>query len=496
MLPVLVINRLTDSERLNEFNDSARLNGINPIRIAAIDAHRTDFASALFADLIGPTFWGEPDAKPGAIGCFLSHRRAWQYIVDRGLQACVIAEDDARFSNGLDGLAAAFTRLSAPDLIFANGRLSAWASATDGSSDTVPLHDVVAGLAAAGGPETLGLTSAPGGDCYVLSLNGAQRLLALTDEQRIQCGVDWAMVWNGLASLPVNPGDAFPELKILEGLLALPPEPLRAHVLRKPIADQAKGPSTLRHAVTRPIADLTASEPVLAHAEFISEIRLGGARLCFAGRSGPDPVMEAHRFGRLWDQAGLRLLLERFPEGGTFVDIGAHLGNHSVAMGRLGGAATIIAADANGEILRLLHMNLAINGLGSRANVSHTAIGSAEATAWLLRNRKRSSESMVKMSVPREDQEKAERIAMITGDTLIDGRHVDAIKIDTGGTEVDVLRGLTDTLKVQTPLLLIDHAAGAGDRIARVGGQLGYRVAETVAAGRRKRETALLVSEP
>lgn len=32
--------------------------------------------------------------RPGEIGCFLSHRSAWQSIVERGLEAAVILEDD------------------------------------------------------------------------------------------------------------------------------------------------------------------------------------------------------------------------------------------------------------------------------------------------------------------------------------------------------------------------------------------------------------------
>lgn len=35
--------------------------------------------------------------RRGEIGCFLSHRKAWQEIVDRGLDAAVILEDDVTF---------------------------------------------------------------------------------------------------------------------------------------------------------------------------------------------------------------------------------------------------------------------------------------------------------------------------------------------------------------------------------------------------------------
>lgn len=38
--------------------------------------------------------------RPGEIGCFLSHRRAWQAIVDRGLDAGLIVEDDVEVDVG------------------------------------------------------------------------------------------------------------------------------------------------------------------------------------------------------------------------------------------------------------------------------------------------------------------------------------------------------------------------------------------------------------
>jgi len=37
--------------------------------------------------------------RRGEIGCFLSHRKAWQEIVDRGLDAAVIVEDDVTFDS-------------------------------------------------------------------------------------------------------------------------------------------------------------------------------------------------------------------------------------------------------------------------------------------------------------------------------------------------------------------------------------------------------------
>jgi glycosyl transferase family 25 len=41
--------------------------------------------------------WYPHALRRGEIGCFLSHRKVWQAIVDRGLDAAVILEDDVKF---------------------------------------------------------------------------------------------------------------------------------------------------------------------------------------------------------------------------------------------------------------------------------------------------------------------------------------------------------------------------------------------------------------
>jgi len=503
MPPVYVINRAVDTDRLAGFIEAAATHWVTPIRITADDAHRPDFPFALYDDLIGPRFWGGDDIKPGAIGCFLSHRRAWQALIDSGQPRALICEDDARISEPLDRLAGIADGLGEFDILFANDRLAGWAGAAPGGAEVCGLRGVIRGLSVAGGPQAVGLSSAPGADCYLLTRRGAERLLVLTARQGIQCGVDWAMVCNSLAPKDVGGTTGFPELDLLGASDIATSEPLESHVLATPVATLAGGaPSVLRHAVRRPIAGLLERNAVLSHTEYVSTITLGGVELCLAGREDPDPVMQAHRSGVLWDEPGLRLLLRRFPEGGTFVDIGAHLGNHAVVMGRLSGAGRIIAAEANDDVHRLLAANLAMNGLTARSTIAEPglAIGAADGEAWLVRNRRRTSQSTVKSHVSADQRAKAERVRVITGDGLIGDASVAAIKIDTSGSEVEVLRGLGATLASQRPVVLIDHAATALDRIARIAARSGLRVDATIAADRKNRSSSLLAplssSEP
>ena len=497
-IPVFVINRAFDSDRMTAFAAAATSQAVSFERLTAFDGHRADFPFALHADLVGSHFWGEPEAKPGAIACFLSHRRAWQRLLDLGLPYALVCEDDAHLTEALGRLEDLVSALDPFDLLFANDRLATWCNAVS-DEPSQPLPTIISALARRGGPGQLSLKPAPGADSYVISARGAERLLALTAKQQIVCGVDWAMIWNAMEGVDDAVEKAFPELGILRRYLSPPLPHLSAHVLSSPVTRQARNtPSAIRHRERRPIGELTGRGAVLAHAEYVSTIRLGETELCFAGRSGPDPVMDAHRRGEIWDEPGLRALLARFPEGGTFVDIGAHLGNHSVVMGRLGGAGHIIAVEPNAEIHRLLATNLAINGLSSRTDLRLPGMAAwyEDGEGWLVRNRKRTSETMVKGELAEEARKQAEPVKLVSADSLIRGAEVHAIKIDTSGSEPVVLRGLGETLTAQRPLLLVDHAAQGAERIERLTGERSYVLAEQMPSSRQNRLASLLVPRP
>lgn len=255
MVPVLVINRAQDTDRLAAFSASAANHGASFDRIEAVDGHAPG-ALGPFADLIGPHFWGENSTKPGALGCFLSHMRAWQAVVDRGLAYALICEDDAVMYMTPEALPGHIDDLSKTDVVFVNQRLVSWAAAVT-SSAVIPLAEVLPALARLGGPKARGLKPTPGGDGYLLTASGARYLLDLVSAQKIVCGVDWAMVWSSLSGVPDEIASAFPELSILRQHATLPDQPLRAVVLTEAFLDQSgQGGSTIKHRVTVPISNL------------------------------------------------------------------------------------------------------------------------------------------------------------------------------------------------------------------------------------------------
>ncbi|MEM7508873.1 MAG: FkbM family methyltransferase [Pseudomonadota bacterium] len=489
-LPVLVINRAVDGQRLQRFRQKARAQGVKPIRIAALDGHRMDCPFHLWSDLIGAHFWGEDRIKPGALACYLSHRLAWQHVVEQGWDRALICEDDADLAEPLERVEGIAAGLGDFDILFANDRL------VTGGGDTVPLDMALAVMEA----------KAPGADCYLITRRGAERMLALSAEQKIVCGVDWAMVWNGLG------GDASasgPEIEILDRYFQRDAARLDVHVLCQPVATLRGVGSSIEHGHQVPLASLTTPVERMVHADYAVHLGHGAARLSFLGRSGSDPVMEAHREGALWEDAPLGELIRRFPEGGCFVDIGAHLGNHTVALGRLAHAA-VIAVEPNPEIRRLLEMNIALNGLEGRVTLHMVAAGAEEGRGTISIHRRKPAQSSVhpgppKPAKPTSDEDlpafdtaakPTASVAVQPMDTLIEDIRVDAIKIDTSGREVEVLKGLKRTLKRQTPILLIDHHVNDIDRIAGLLDRFGYTRHAHYPHDRPNRAVSLYLPQP
>ena len=130
----------------------------------------------------------------GTLGCFLSHVSAWETMLARGLEHCLVLEDDVLpmlpLPAGLGGL-----NLPAEyDVCFVNDRMQprlpavTIAQATDWQ--TVPFADSFATF----DPDD----NAPGADGYLLSAAGARKLLAWVEQDGFAHDVDWRLVTYGL----------------------------------------------------------------------------------------------------------------------------------------------------------------------------------------------------------------------------------------------------------------------------------------------------------
>jgi FkbM family methyltransferase len=209
-------------------------------------------------------------------------------------------------------------------------------------------------------------------------------------------------------------------------------------------------------------------KPALATFEELLE-----AKRADLAKSGPRPkrpatVREAD--GLLWidrgpgtgdgigwqdHEAGLRPVLEGLlPEGGVFLDVGAHVGHWSLRLA--GKASRVIAVEANPATASTLRRHIAMNDLGN--------VEVLEMAAWDR------DENLV-LSDPNGQAEGGSTRVLPAGEAPAQARgrrldavleavlRIDLVKLDVEGADIHAIEGMAGLLERCRPVLLIeDHS--------------------------------------
>lgn len=198
----VVISRERDVER--------RTNMMKSLRdipdwefLNATDGHAPEQVPVRYSVLCPKEFWGGKVLKPGAIGAFISHFRAWEKCLAED-RPVVVLEDDIEVLVGskLEQLLEEVEEQQA-DLVFINERMSSWAAPIRGEQQFVDLADVIRFYEAAGHEPA---ARAPGGDGYVIFPAAAAALIDLARASGAVVGVDWFLVAASLRDQP-EPGN-------------------------------------------------------------------------------------------------------------------------------------------------------------------------------------------------------------------------------------------------------------------------------------------------
>lgn len=147
----------------------------------------------------------------------------------------------------------------------------------------------------------------------------------------------------------------------------------------------------------------------------------------------------------------LRIMTDALPEGGCCWDVGANIGVYSVIAARaVGSAGRVLAFEPEPSSRLRLLANIANNGL-SNVDVAPVALGGQEGTLRMLRGTSTSAGTHRLL----QDEEMAARentleVRVVRGDVYRQERNLPEptlIKIDVEGAELDVLKGLSGTLR-------------------------------------------------
>jgi len=200
-----------------------------------------------------------------------------------------------------------------------------------------------------------------------------------------------------------------------------------------------------------------------------------GRRMVFSVDMKRDPIQRSHREGHFYEEEELSVIKALFPFGGTFVDIGANIGNHGLFAAAFLSAARVIPFEPNPKALKLLLANISANGLVAKYDLSHLGkgLGAAPSAGFGMEARDRNL-GAAKM-LPDEGD-----IEITTGDLALEGDQPDFIKIDVEGMEIQVLSGLRDTIRRCRPALLVEVDRENDDDFHALIAEMGYGVVDTL----------------
>jgi FkbM family methyltransferase len=186
------------------------------------------------------------------------------------------------------------------------------------------------------------------------------------------------------------------------------------------------------------------------------EISIGGAK--FAGNLGSFIDRQAYLFGG-YERDLIDLFLSRVPSGGTVLDVGANVGNHTVLF------AThfdrVIAFEPNPSLWPALERNIALNP-GRRIECHRVGLSDVAADLPLY-NIDNGNLGLATFSSDDQYDKPLQAVTMARvekADDLLGDIEVRAVKIDVQGFEPQVLRGMSGILARCRPVVWAEFGTG------------------------------------
>ena len=156
-------------------------------------------------------------------------------------------------------------------------------------------------------------------------------------------------------------------------------------------------------------------------------------------------ALRLHRAG-LMGVADRRFLESRIKPGMTVVDIGANQGLYTLLFARLTGTdGTVLAFEPDELLHAALEENLAFNQ-ARNVRAFHLALGSRRDTLTLYRSMLNSGDNRLASKSALGGLREAVQVQIERLDQVLAGEHIDFVKMDVQGWEMEVFRGMQELL--------------------------------------------------
>jgi FkbM family methyltransferase len=186
-----------------------------------------------------------------------------------------------------------------------------------------------------------------------------------------------------------------------------------------------------------------------------------------------DTISRHHYRGCFYEQEGLDLISRAF-RGGTFVDIGAHIGNHAIYVATFLAPKEVIVFEPNPAAIAQFKLNAALNECKTiDTRFLGLALGNSERRFNCRTPNPNNLGHTLLLDAP--DGE----IRSVVADSILQSIPVDFIKLDVEGMELEILAGLSATLFRWRPTLFIEVFDHRREEFNHWLSEHSYRVVQT-----------------
>ena len=168
------------------------------------------------------------------------------------------------------------------------------------------------------------------------------------------------------------------------------------------------------------------------------------------------------RYGE-WSPGETALFRQFCRPGHYVVDVGAHIGTHTLAFARLvGDRGRVFAFEPQRLVAQVPAANVAPGSLTTNVHTHQLGVGAENGTLQLpdidySREHNSGGVSLAAVARPANNPRPKYRVTVVRLDDFYDQPRLDFIKIDVEGMEADVLRGAAALIRRHKPVIFAEN---------------------------------------
>lgn len=183
-----------------------------------------------------------------------------------------------------------------------------------------------------------------------------------------------------------------------------------------------------------------------------------------------DFIQQMHLHGHFYEEEELEIIGEHFA-GGTYLDVGANVGNHAIFAGLFLPVDKIIAIEPNPRPARILEMNLRLNGLFAKSEIKRVGLSDSAAEASMIVHLVNNIGAGHVGAAGAGDT----AIELVRGDDILANESIGFVKMDIEGHELRALIGMRAVLERDKPTVLVEVDARNDQGVLDLMTGLGYK---------------------